>query len=113
MDIETDFNFTGTFEWKVKPSEKFKGVQYGEQTEFEVRFQYHPSESFFTSFEVEKGDAIAYRIDTPEIGNSIEGFTSNRNSLLLKLSVRFTSSAVAPLKIESSKSIFPPTYNLL
>ena len=72
MDLETDFNFTGTFEWKVKPSEKFKGVQYGEQTEFEIRFKYHPSESFFTSFEVEKGDAIAYRIDTPEIGDSIE-----------------------------------------
>ena len=50
MDLETDFNFTGTFEWKVKPSEKFKGVQYGEQTEFEIRFKYHPSESFFTSF---------------------------------------------------------------
>ncbi|MDO7702369.1 MAG: hypothetical protein MUQ21_05450, partial [SAR86 cluster bacterium] len=47
-------------------------IQYGEQTEVEVRFQYHPSESFFTSFEVEKGDAIAYRIDTPEIGDSIE-----------------------------------------
>ena len=72
IDLETDFNFTGTFEWKVKPSERFKGIQYGEQTEFEIRGQYHPSESFFTSFNIEKGDAIAYRIDTPEIGDSIE-----------------------------------------
>ena len=30
--------------------------QYGKQTEFEIRGQYHPSESFFTSFEIEKGD---------------------------------------------------------
>ena len=28
--------------------------------------------SFFTSFEIEKGDAIAYRIDNPEIGDAKE-----------------------------------------
>ena len=72
IDLETNFNFTGTVEWQLKPSEKFDGVQYGEQKDFEIRGQYHPSESFFTSFEIEKGESIAYRIDNPEIGDSKE-----------------------------------------
>ena len=72
IELETDFNFTGQIEWQVKPSEKFDGIQYSKQTEFEIRGQYHPSESFFTSFEIEKGDAIAYRIDNPEIGDATE-----------------------------------------
>ena len=72
VELETDFNFTGQIEWQVKPSEKFDDIQYGKQTEFEIRGQYHPSESFFTSFEIEKGDAIAYRIDNPEIGDATE-----------------------------------------
>ena len=72
IELETDFNFTGQIEWQVKPSEKFDGIQYSKQTEFEIRGQYHPSESFFTSFEIEKGDAIAYRIDNPEIGDAKE-----------------------------------------
>ena len=72
VELETDFNFTGQIEWQVKPSEKFDGIQYSKQTEFEIRGQYHPSESFFTSFEIEKGDAIAYRIDNPEIGDAKE-----------------------------------------
>ena len=72
VDLETDFNFTGTFEWQHKPSEKFNGIQYGQQRDIEIRGQYHPSESFFTSFEIEKGESIAYRIDNPEIGDSTE-----------------------------------------
>jgi len=72
IELETDFNFTGQIEWQVKPSEKFDGIQYGKQNEFEIEGQYHPSESFFTSFKVQKGDSIAYRIDNPEIGDAIE-----------------------------------------
>ena len=70
--VETDFNFQGQIEWQIKPSEKFDGIQYGKQTSLEIRGQYHPSESFFTNFEIEKGDAIAYRIDNPEIGDALE-----------------------------------------
>ena len=72
IGVETDFNFQGQIEWQIKPSEKFDGVQYGKQTSLEIRGQYHPSESFFTNFEIEKGDAIAYRIDNPEIGDALE-----------------------------------------
>ncbi|MDC1131626.1 carbohydrate binding family 9 domain-containing protein [Gammaproteobacteria bacterium] len=72
IELETDFNFTGQIEWQVKPSEKFDGIQYSKQTEFEIRGDYHPSERFFTSFRIEKGDAIAYRIDNPEIGDAKE-----------------------------------------
>ena len=72
VELETDFNFTGQIEWQFKASEKFDDIQYGKQTEFEIRGQYHPSESFFTSFEIEKGDSIAYRIDNPEIGDATE-----------------------------------------
>jgi hypothetical protein len=72
INLETDFNFTGTIEWQHKPSEKFNGIQYGKKRDIEIRGQYHPSESFFTSFEIEKGEAIAYRIDNPEIGDSTE-----------------------------------------
>ena len=72
VDLETDFNFTGTIEWQHKPSEKFNGIQYGQQRDIEIRGQYHPSESFFTSFEIEKGESIAYKIDNPEIGDSTE-----------------------------------------
>ena len=54
MELETDFNLAGAFEWKVKPSEKFKGIQYEEQTEFVLGGRFHPSESFFTSFYIEK-----------------------------------------------------------
>jgi hypothetical protein len=72
IDFETNFNFTGTIEWQLKPGEKFNGIQYGEQRDIEIRGQYHPSESFFTSFNIEKGESIAYRIDNPEIGDSAE-----------------------------------------
>ena len=72
IGVETDFNFQGQIEWQIKPSEKFDGVQYGKQTSLEIRGQYQPSESFFTNFEIEKGDAIAYRIDNPEIGDALE-----------------------------------------
>ena len=72
VEFETNFNFNGQFEWQVKPSERFDGIQYSKQTEYEIRGQYHPSESFFTSFEIEKGDSIAYRIDNPEIGDATE-----------------------------------------
>jgi hypothetical protein len=72
IDLETNFNFTGTIEWQHKPSERFNGIQYGEQRDIEIRGQYHPSESFFTSFKIEKGESIAYRIDNPEIGDSTE-----------------------------------------
>ena len=72
IDLETNFNFTGTVEWQIKPSEKYNGIQYGEQKDIEIRGQYHPSEAFFTSFEIEKGESIAYRIDNPEIGDSTE-----------------------------------------
>ena len=72
IDLETNFNFTGTIEWQHKPSERFNGIQYGQQRDIEIRGQYHPSESFFTSFEIEKGESIAYRIDNPEIGDSTE-----------------------------------------
>jgi len=72
IDLETNFNFTGTVEWQIKPSEKYNGIQYGEQKDIEIRGQYHPSEAFFTSFEIEKGESIAYRIDNPEIGDSKE-----------------------------------------
>ncbi|MDA8840984.1 carbohydrate binding family 9 domain-containing protein [Gammaproteobacteria bacterium] len=72
IGVETDFNFQGQIEWQIKPSEKFDGVQYGKQTSLEIRGQYHPSERFFTNFEIEKGDAIAYRIDNPEIGDALE-----------------------------------------
>ena len=72
IELETNFNFNGQFEWQVKPSEKFDGIQYSKQTEYKIRGEYHPSESFFTSFEIEKGDSIAYRIDIPEIGDSTE-----------------------------------------
>ena len=72
IELETNFNFTGAIEWQYEPSEKFNGIQYGEQRDVEIRGQYHPSESFFTSFEIEKGESIAYRIDNPEIGDSTE-----------------------------------------
>jgi hypothetical protein len=72
VSLETDFNFTGTVEWQVKPSEKFNGSQYGEQKDFELRGEYHPSESFYTNFKIEKGESIAYRIDNPEIGDATE-----------------------------------------
>ena len=72
IDLETNFNFTGTLEWQIKPSEKFKGKQFSKQEEFEIRGSYHPTENFYTSFNFEKGDSIAYRIDNPEIGDSIE-----------------------------------------
>jgi len=72
INLETNFNFTGTIEWQHKPSEKFNGIQYGKKRDIEIRGQYHPSESFFTSFEIEKGEAIAYRIENPEIGDSTE-----------------------------------------
>ena len=72
INFETNFNFTGAVEWQIKPSEKFYGIQYGEQQDFNIRGQYHPSESFFTSFEIEKGEAIAKRIEKPEIGDAIE-----------------------------------------
>ena len=72
VSLETDFNFTGTVEWQVKPSEKFNGSQYGEQKDFELRGEYHPSESFYTNFKIEKGESIAYRIGNPEIGDATE-----------------------------------------
>jgi len=72
IELETNFNFTGAIEWQHEPSEKFNGIQYGEQRDIEIRGQYHPSESFFTSFKIEKGESIAYRIDNPEIGDSTE-----------------------------------------
>jgi len=72
IELETNFNFIGAIEWQYEPSEKFNGIQYGEQRDVEIRGQYHPSESFFTSFEIEKGESIAYRIDNPEIGDSTE-----------------------------------------
>jgi hypothetical protein len=72
IGVETNFNFQGQIEWQIKPSEKFDEIQYGKQTSLEIRGQYHPSESFFTNFEIEKGDAIAYRIDNPEIGDALE-----------------------------------------
>ena len=72
INLETNFNFTGAVEWQIKPSEKFYGIQYDEQQDFNIRGQYHPSESFFTSFEIEKGEAIAKRIEKPEIGDAIE-----------------------------------------
>jgi hypothetical protein len=72
IELETNFNFTGAIEWQYEPSEKFNGIQYGEQRDIEIRGQYHPSESFFTSFEIEKGESIAYRIDNPVIGDSTE-----------------------------------------
>ena len=72
INLETNFNFTGTIEWQHKPSEKFNGIQYGKKRDIEIRGQYPPSESFFTSFEIEKGEAIAYRIDNPEVGDSTE-----------------------------------------
>ena len=72
IELETNFNFTGAIEWQYEPSEKFNGIQYGKQRDVEIRGQYHPSESFFTSFEIEKGESIAYRIDNPVIGDSTE-----------------------------------------
>ena len=72
VDLETNFNFTGTFEWQHKPSEKYNGIQYGQQRDIEIRGQYHPSERFYSSFKIEKGESIAYRIDNPEIGDSTE-----------------------------------------
>ncbi len=72
VSLETDFNFTGTVEWQAKPSEKFNGSQFGEQKDFELRGEYHPSESFYTNIKLEKGESIAYRIDNPEIGDATE-----------------------------------------
>ena len=72
VDLETNFNFTGTIEWQHKPSEKYNGIQYGQQRDIEIRGQYHPSERFYSSFKIEKGESIAYRIDNPEIGDSTE-----------------------------------------
>ena len=72
MDLETNFNFTGGVEYQIKPSEKFEGIQYGEQVDYEINGTYHPTESFFTSLRYEKGEAIAYRIDKPKIGDSTE-----------------------------------------
>ncbi len=72
ISMETNFNFTGEIEYQVKPGEKFQEIQFGEQKEYEISGNYHPTERFFTSFRYEKGDAIAYRIDNPEIGDSTE-----------------------------------------
>ena len=72
MDLETNFNFTGGVEYQIKPSEKFEGIHYGEQVDYEINGTYHPTESFFTSLRYEKGEAIAYRIDKPKIGDSKE-----------------------------------------
>jgi len=72
VSLETDFNFTGEIQWQVKPSEKFNGSQFGEQKDFELRGEYHPSESFYTNIKLEKGESIAYRIGNPEIGDSTE-----------------------------------------
>ena len=72
INLETNFNFSGGIELELKSSEKFAGIQFGEQKEYEISGEYHPAESFFTSFKYEKGEAIAYRIDQPEIGDSTE-----------------------------------------
>lgn len=72
IDLETNFNFTGSFEYQIKPSEKFEGIQFSEQKEIEISGNYHPRESFFISFKYEEGESIAYRIENPEIGNSKE-----------------------------------------
>jgi len=72
INLETNFNFNGEVKWQIKPSEKFNGIQYGEQKDYEMSGQYHPSERFFTSFEIEKGESIAYRIEKPVIGDSTE-----------------------------------------
>ena len=72
MDLETNFNFSGGVEYQIKPSEKFEGIHYGEQVDYEINGTYHPTESFFTSLRYEKGEAIAYRIDKPKIGDSTE-----------------------------------------
>ena len=72
INLETNFNFSGGIEFQLKPSEKFSGIQFGEQKEYEINGEFHPAESFFTSFRYEKGEAIAYRIDQPEIGDSTE-----------------------------------------
>jgi len=72
MDLETNFNFTGGIEYQIKPSEKFEGIQYGEQVDYEISGTYHPTEGFFTSLRYEKGEAIAYRIEEPKIGDSTE-----------------------------------------
>ena len=72
MDLETNFNFTGGIEYQVKPSEKFEGIQFGEQTDYEISGTYHPTESFFTSLRYEKGEAIAFRIEDPRIGDQTE-----------------------------------------
>ena len=40
--------------------------------DYEINGTYHPTESFFTSLRYEKGEAIAYRIDKPKIGDSKE-----------------------------------------
>ena len=52
MDLETNFNFTGGVEYQIKPSEKFEGIQYGEQVDYEINGTYHPTESFFTSLKL-------------------------------------------------------------
>ena len=72
MDLETNFNFTGGIEYQVKPSEKFEGIQFGEQTDYEISGTYHPTERFFTSLRYEKGEAIAFRIEDPRIGDQTE-----------------------------------------
>ena len=72
INLETNFNFSGGIEFELKSSEKFAGIQFGEQKEYEISGEYHPAESFFTSFKYEKGEAIAYRIDQPEIGDSTQ-----------------------------------------
>ena len=52
MDLETNFNFTGGVEYQIKPSEKFEGIQYGEQVDYEINGTYHPTESFFYKSEI-------------------------------------------------------------
>ena len=54
IDLETNFNFTGTIEWQHKPSEKYNGLQYGQQRDIEIRGQYHPSERFFPVLKLKK-----------------------------------------------------------
>jgi len=88
--IETDFNTNFSVEHVTKDSEKFLGIQYAKQTEYEINASYEPSDNFALGFNFEKGDSIAYNLDSPVIGDetNIEVQTKFRITDRLQVSLK-------------------------
>jgi hypothetical protein len=94
INVETGLNIKGELEFVTKASEKFEGHQFGKQNEIKIVFEYSPSERLMLAFRYETGDQIAYRIETPVIGDqktqNIVAAIRFSDALKIRLQQRFT-----------------------